>query len=405
MKISLIPFKNIVILSSGEIISRGINFLSFAYLARAISISDFGTIGFGTALVNFLLNLVNFGLDRICLKEVSQNRELASNYLINISLIRIVLSCISFFIYLLILFFNSNFSLPLVLLGLTIFSTGLSLNYFAKAIEYFKIITINQILISILTIVLYFIFVRNIEDFIIAVLILIGVSFTSNILILLKLKKYITNVRNKFSLNLIKQLVLDSFPLFISSLMVAIYYFADTIMLGFIRTEYEVGIYSASNKVFLLLIIPFNIIVSVFLPKIAKNIKLVDRNFLYYYVLMILIGVFLGITTYLFAPEIIIFVFGNSFLSSVPPLKILALNTILVGINMSIGDPLTVWGKQKQYLIAVSIGAFTNIILNLIFIPKFSYNGAAFTTLLSELSVFIILSYLFYNIRVKNEQK
>lgn len=401
MKFSIKPIKNIIILSSGEIISRGINFLSFAYLARVISLSDFGTIGFGTALVNFLLNLVNFGLDRICLKEVSQNRELASNYLINISIIRIVLSCISFFIYLLILFFNSNFNLPLVILGLTIFTTGLSLNYFAKAIEYFKVITINQILISILTIVLYFIFVRNNTDFIIAVLILVGVSFISNLLFLHKLKGYIVNIKSKFSLNLIKQLILSSYPLFISSLMIAIYYFADTIMLGFIKTEYEVGIYSAANKIFLLLIIPFSIIVSVFLPTIAKNIKLVDRNFLYYYIFMIFIGVFLGIIVYLYASEIIVLIFGNSFLSSVLPLKILALNTILVGINMSIGEPLTVWGNQKQYLIAVSIGAFTNIILNLIFIPKFSYNGAAFTTLLSELSVFIILSYLFYNIRVK----
>lgn len=405
MKFSLIPVKNIVILSSGEIISRGINFLSFAYLARVISLSDFGTIGFGTALVNFLLNLVNFGLDRICLKEVSQNRELASNYLINISIIRIVLSCISFFIYLLILFFNSNFNLPLVILGLTIFTTGLSLNYFAKAIEYFKVITINQILISILTIVLYFIFVRNNTDFIIAVLILVGVSFISNLLFLHKLKGYIVNIKSKFSLNLIKQLILSSYPLFISSIMIAIYYFADTIMLGIIKNEYDVGIYSAANKIFLLLIIPFSIIVSVFLPTIAKNIKLVDRSFLYYYIFMIFIGVFLGIIVYLYASEIIVLIFGNSFLSSVLPLKILALNTILVGINMSIGEPLTVWGNQKQYLIAVSLGAITNIILNLIFIPRFSYNGAAFTTLLSEFSVFIVLSYLFYGIREKHEQK
>jgi O-antigen/teichoic acid export membrane protein len=141
--------------------------------------------------------------------------------------------------------------------------------------------------------------------------------------------------------------------------MIAIYYFADTIMLGFIKTKYEVGIYSAANKIFLLLIIPFSIIVSVFLPTIAKNIKLVDRSFLYYYIFMIFIGVFLGIIVYLYASEIIVLIFGNSFLSSVLPLKILALNTILVGINMSIGEPLTVWGNQKQYLIAVSIGAFT----------------------------------------------
>lgn len=405
MKNLLNSIKNISILSIGELISRGINFLSFAYLARVITVSDFGLIGFGTALINFLLNFVNFGMDRICLRDLSHKRILTPNFLLNIAIIRIILSSISFLLYLMILFLDSKTNLPIILLGLTIFSSGLSLNYLARAIEQFKIIVINQIFTSVLTMILYYTLVKSKFDFLIAIYIIVFASILNNLIYLYNFKIYLFRLKNSFSLPFIKKLIVDSFPLFISSLMVAIYYFADTIMLGFIRTEYEVGIYSASNKVFLLLIIPFNIIVSVFLPKIAKNIKLVDRNFLYYYVLMILIGVFLGITTYLFAPEIIIFVFGNSFLSSVLPLKILALNTILVGINMSIGDPLTVWGKQKQYLIAVSIGAFTNIILNLIFIPKFSYNGAAFTTLLSELSVFIILSYLFYNIRVKNEQK
>ncbi|HPN38444.1 MAG TPA: flippase [Melioribacteraceae bacterium] len=399
----LSKLKNISILSFGEFVSRILNFLSFAYLARVINLSDFGTIGFGTALINFLLNIVSFGLDRICLKEVTQINQLASNYLINISIIRIVLSSISFLIYLLILFFNSNFNLPLVLLGLTIFSTGLSFNYFAKAIEYFKVITTNQIVISILTIILYFIFVRNKNDFIIAVSILVSVSFISNFLFLHNLKEYIVNIKNKFSLHLIKQLLLASYPIFISSIMIAIYYFADTIMIGIIKKEYDVGIYSAANKVFLILTIPFSIIVSVFLPSIAKYYRKVNNSFVIYFCLISLTGVLLGFTTYLFAKNIIFLIYGETFLSSIIPLKILAINVILVGVNMSFGEPLTVWGKQKQYLIAVSIGAITNIILNLIFIPKYSYYGAAFTTLLSEFSVFVVLSYLFCRVREKNE--
>ncbi len=405
MKNFITPFKNIAILSSGEVISRGINFLSFAYLARVISISDFGAIGFGTALINFLLNLVNFGLDRISLKEVSQNSQSASNYLINIGIIRFFLSLISFLLYLLILFFNSNFNLPLVLLGLTIFSTGLSLNYFAKAIERFNIITINQVLISLLTIALYFTFVKNKTDFNFAVIIMVLTSFFSNFLFLFKLKNYLKNFKNQFSFVLIKNLILSSFPLFISSIMIAIYYFADTIMLGILKNEHDVGIYSAANKIFLLLVVPFSIVVNVFLPSIAKSYRKIKGNLLIYYFCMVTIGLLLGFTTYFYAKEIIFLVFGGNFISSIFPLKILALNVILVGVNMSFGEPITVWGKQKQYLIAVSIGAVINIILNFIFIPKYSYYGAAFTTLLSELSVFIILSYIFFNTRENNEHK
>ena len=56
---------------------------------------------------------------------------------------------------------------------------------------------------------------------------------------------------------------------------------------------------------------------------------------------------------------------------------------------------LKVWEKQKSYSIAITFGAIVNIILNLLLIPKYSYNGAALATLLSEVVVFIGVFYLF----------
>ena len=40
--------------------------------------------------------------------------------------------------------------------------------------------------------------------------------------------------------------------------------------------------------------------------------------------------------------------------------------------------------KDREILKASGISAFINIVLNFVLIPKFSYNAAAFTTLLSE---------------------
>ncbi len=71
------------------------------------------------------------------------------------------------------------------------------------------------------------------------------------------------------------------------------------------------------------------------------------------------------------------------------------MNTIVVSVNIFLGNPMMAWGKQKEYAIAISFGAITNIILNFILIPKYSYIGAAFATLLSEVAVFIGVFYLF----------
>ena len=48
------------------------------------------------------------------------------------------------------------------------------------------------------------------------------------------------------------------------------------------------------------------------------------------------------------------------------------------------------YGQEKICLIASTAGAITNVLLNLYFIKKWSYNGAAVTTMLSEGIVVLI---------------
>ena len=46
-------------------------------------------------------------------------------------------------------------------------------------------------------------------------------------------------------------------------------------------------------------------------------------------------------------------------------------------------------GREKENLIATLLGAGVNVVLNFYFIPKYSYVGAAFTTMISEGVAFI----------------
>ena len=71
------------------------------------------------------------------------------------------------------------------------------------------------------------------------------------------------------------------------------------------------------------------------------------------------------------------------------------MNIGVIGVNVFLGNPLTVWGFQRQYAVAITLGAIANIFLNLLLIPKYSYNGAALATLLSEVVVFCGVLYLF----------
>ena len=46
---------------------------------------------------------------------------------------------------------------------------------------------------------------------------------------------------------------------------------------------------------------------------------------------------------------------------------------------------------EKRVTVIYIIGAFINVILNLVLIPKYSYNGSAYATLISVTLVFVIL--------------
>ena len=82
-------FKNILILSSAEIISRIINFISFAYLARILLVDSFGLINFILALTSFFLIIINCGTDMIGSRDIARGEEDISIYVSK-------LICISF---------------------------------------------------------------------------------------------------------------------------------------------------------------------------------------------------------------------------------------------------------------------------------------------------------------------
>lgn len=161
-------------------------------------------------------------------------------------------------------------------------------------------------------------------------------------------------------------------------------------MLGMISTKRELGYYAAAYKIVLIAVVPASIILQSFFPQFAKSynqIKERSRHMNFYARLMFVTGIFFTSMGLLFAGEIIGIVFGPAYKASVPLLRILILNVFLVYVNMTYGNPLIAWNKQKYYSYAIAFGALVNVLLNFILIPKYFAYGAALATILSEVAV------------------
>ena len=87
------------------------------------------------------------------------------------------------------------------------------------------------------------------------------------------------------------------------------------------------------------------------------------------------------------ADRIILYVFGENYLGGVFAFKILIWNCIIYFFSATLSNLLYALKKQKEVMFVFFVGAILNTVLNIIFIPTYGINGAAFTTLLAELIV------------------
>ncbi len=403
--------KNIISLSTGEFLSKIVSLVTFAYLARVISPEGFGIIGFSAAFVSYFVLFVDFGFDTYGVSEIAKNLEDQTKLINSIISTRII---ISLFIFLMLvasalIFVNDLVvQMAIIIAGINLFVTAFSTNWYFHGIQKMEYIAVRQIFTSVLNFILIVIFVNNKADTLIAIFIS-GLAGLINSLWLFRIfNKYFGRYSFQLDYGYIKKIIKDSTPIALSSIMIAVYYNLDIVMLGFMKSDHEIGIYTSAVKVFLIGNVFYGIILKSFFPSLSYSIKSDTKTMLEtfkkYFYLMISAGIITAACMYFMADNIITILYGNNYYRAISPLKIYAMTSLLVCTNMIFGNPLLAWGKQKEYLFVVGAGGISNIILNIVLIPQFSYIGASLATLFSEVSVFVALCFVFlFIIKNKNE--
>ncbi len=393
---------NLFSLTSAEIAKRLLGFFTIVYLGRILDKSGFGIIGFAAAFISYFILVVNYGFSTYGTMEIAKDERRIAKYVNNIFTIRIILAIFLSLVLIVYLIYSEKSDVTkyvVLITGLNLFTNAVALNWVFQAVEKMYYIAVRQILAGLLSLIGVIIFVHSKNDILIAASILALSALFGNIWFIPIYQRIFEKIKLEFSFDFWKELFIKSFPLAFAAMMIGIYYNLDMVMLGYMKSEADVGIYSAAYKIFLLGILPFQLIFSAFFPMLSRvgliNTSEFKSTIKNYAKFILGSGFISGVILLSFPEQIILVVFGEKYLASSVPLSILAMNVIMVSINTFLGNPLIAWNKQKDYAIAISFGAIANIILNFILIPKYSYIGAAFATLLSELAVFVGVFYLF----------
>jgi len=181
-----------------------------------------------------------------------------------------------------------------------------------------------------------------------------------------------------------------------------IYINSDITILGILKNDYDVGIYTASSKIFSILKQIVGAAVVVVIPRVSLWIEQGEQqkistivNKLSEAIFLFCIPVVIGL--FLLSDDITLLVAGQEYSASALPLRILSLAFFFAGFgNVLVNGVLIPFRREKFVLVVTTTSALINIVLNIIFIPNFSYDAAATTTLISEMFVCIIC-YIYAN--------
>jgi len=191
----------------------------------------------------------------------------------------------------------------------------------------------------------------------------------------------------EFDFNLAWRLIKEAFPLLLASAAAAIYHRIDQVMIGEMRGMSEVGWYSSAviiaEAAFIIPMLLSNSYFPAIIRASAASDEALHDVMLGLYRVGARLGYLFAIPVSLGAPVLIEVVFGAEFSQGAESLRWLAWTGILVFLGSLRGRWLIARGHSIFYLCSISAGCLLNIILNLIWIPRFGGAGAAMASIVS----------------------
>ena len=191
-----------------------------------------------------------------------------------------------------------------------------------------------------------------------------------------------------------KYFLKESAPLGIAAFVNFLYFKADAILLSLLQTSHDVGIYGAAYKVLESLIYFPTMFMGLIMPVFSYNIFHRPAHFLRIASRTLkaiwLVTIPLVISLFFLAEETIKIIAGAEFTDSVIVLQILAFALGAIFLANFFNSVLIVVNRQKLLLLILAGTAGLSLILNIIFIPYYSFMAAAVISTLCEIMVTII---------------
>jgi len=407
-----IVLKNFLSLTTLQGMSYLLPLAILPYLIRVIGMEKFGLISFAQSLVQYFMILTDYGFSLSATRKISligEHKGKVSAIFSSVMTVKLMLAGLSFLALCALLHFVPKFRndwLVYILSFGAVIGNTLFPVWFFQGKEKMSYITVINVIAGIAYAIFIFVFIKSPRDYLLVpllnslVLIISGIWALSIAFRKFKLEfilqKY-TDIRKEFR---------TGWDIFISILSVNAYTTTRIFAVGLFTNNLLTGYYSLAERIAnVIQSFPMNSFSQAVFPRISKVFKRNSQRavaIMYRIQDKITLGFVISLPiAALISPWLITLACGAAYKEVVLSLRLLLMAVFFVGANAFKVQFLLVCGKPDLYAKIHVSAALTGLPLIFILIYRYSYLGAAFSTVLTEAGVFILTSLIVDNLAKK----
>lgn len=402
----------------GKVISMTITIGATVIVARYYGRESYGEFSLMQNIPALFFIIVDFGLNAISTRELSKDFKNAEKYFGNILIMRVAVSvflmlsvglALRFFPYSVFPYSDSlKFGLYLSLFLILTQALYSTTNVIFQVKLRYDLSNIGYVLgsIVILALVLLSTYMRLSIAWVNFSYVIGGfVTFFINLYLI---SKFI-NLRQSIHIDksVIRYLSMQSLPLGLMFIFSQVNFKADSILLSSLlpsdasKSQYglsnidSVAIYNLPYKVFEVALVVPTFLMNAVYPIFVRHIQESRDKFLSTFYkttgLLFLFGVIGAIVGYILSPWIIYTLGDNEFSQSVSVLRLLLIGLPIFYVTQPISWLIVTLENQKVLPYIYLIAAVFNLVLNFVYIPKYSFYASSSLTWLSEILILVFL--------------
>ena len=374
--------------------------ITFPYVSRVLGPGGNGKVSLAAAVISYFCMLAQLGIPtygiRACAKVRDDRKEL-SRVVHELMLISLIMMLISYALLFLCIAAVPKFreeKILYLLVGSNILLTAMGMEWMYKGLEQYTYIAVRSVIFKAIALAAMFMLVRGKRDYVIYGGVTVIAGSASYICNFFHARRFVEfRPMGAYDLRRHWKPVLVFFAMACAT---TAYTNLDKVMLGFMATDSDVGLYHAAVRIKDILVAVITSLGAVLLPRAAYYVQkgrmdafmAICRKALHF---VILSAIPTGIFFLTFAREGIYLLSGIEYEGAVLPMQILMPTLLLIGITNLLGmEMLVPTGRERIVLISVTAGAIVDAVINAVLIPSMAASGAAVGTLAAEVIVLIV---------------